>query len=460
MRLRLSEIARCLGLEPQAQDARIDGIAIDSRKIRQGDLFVCLQGENADGHDFAQAAARAGAAAILASRPLPGVTAPVLQVPDTEAALGALARFWRGKSAAKVVCITGTAGKTTLKDTLASILQRAGTVAATSGNLNNQIGLPLSILACNGSEDYWVLEAGISHSGDMEYLANIARPDLAVILNVGAGHTEGLGGKGVAWHKTRLLERLSRNGIALINADYPDLLAETRRLAVNFRLFSCRADQSDFWLVSAYGGKYTLNLGGREESFETPFTASFCAETVLAAVAAAHMLGVSTDQIRAGFAGVAMPPGRFNHLSSGGLKIIDDTYNANPLSMTRALKAAAQDAARQSLPLIVVLGEMRELGGEALDAHIRLGHELREISPFAIFWKGGMQAQITAGLNQDPDAPAIVPIILGDASNFTRQWEQQKLPRRALVLFKGSRSNRLEKYLSELVRYAGEQNVS
>lgn len=459
MRLSLAGIAACLGIEAQRADAIIEGVAVDSRKIRRGDLFVCLPGQNADGHDFASAAVDAGAVAVLASRPLPGVTAPVLQVEDTIAALGRLASCWRARSAAKVVCITGTAGKTTLKDTLKNILARAGSVAATHGNLNNQIGLPISILACDGNEDFWVLEAGISHAGDMEYLADIARPDLAVILNVGPGHTEGLGDRGVAWHKTRLLTRLAPDGMALINADYPDLINETKKLAIGFRQFSCESEQTDFRLVSAAAGRFTVELGGREESFDAPFADSFGAETVLAAAASASMLGASPEQIRAGLAEAALPPGRFNHLNAGGFTIIDDTYNANPLSMTRALKAAAAEADRLSLPFIAVLGEMCELGDEARQAHIQLGRQLRALAPLALFWKGGMESEIRAGLNQDANATNLAPVFLEDASSFMRQWDEQKLPDRALVLFKGSRANRLEKYLSEFATHAGKCNV-
>lgn len=459
MHLNLNEIGRCLNLAQPVPDIIIGGVSIDSRKIRPGDMFVCLPGENADGHDFAPAAVEAGAAAVLAARPLPGISAPVLETNDTAAALGALARAWRARSAAKVVCVTGTAGKTTLKDTLKSILSKVGAVAATSGNLNNQIGLPLSILASEGQEDFWVMEAGISHAGDMEYLAGIARPDLAIILNVGAGHTEGLGDKGVAWHKTRLLNALAPAGIGLINADYPDLLAETEHLNVDFRRFATKSCHADFRLISTDGGRYALNLAGREEVFETPFTAAFGAEIVLAAASAATMLGATPDQIRAGFANVTLPPGRFNHISSGGYRIIDDTYNANPLSMMRTIRAASQEAARLGLPFIAVLGEMRELGADARIAHIQLGQALGELAPLAIFWKGGMEAELKSGLDQYSTAIGLSPVSLRDAASFIRQWEEQNLPERALVLFKGSRSNRLEKYLSELVRHAGEQNV-
>lgn len=459
MRLNLSEIAQCLNLDPPETDPEIGGVAIDSRKVKPGDLFVCLAGENVDGHDFASAAVNAGAAAVLASRPLTGIPAPVLQAQDSSIALGALARYWRNRSSAKIVCITGTAGKTTLKDTLASILAETGTVTATSGNLNNQIGLPLSILACEGNEDFWVLEAGISHAGDMEYLADIVRPDLAVIINVGAGHTEGLGDNGVAWHKTRLLTALAPGGMALINADYPDLLTETTRLAVDFKRFSPGSGQADFRVVSSTAGHHVLDLAGKEESFDTPFTASFGAEIVLAAAAAATMLGAAPAQIRAGFASVALPPGRFTHISAGNFRIIDDTYNANPLSMTQALKSAAREAARLSLPFIAVLGEMRELGSQAEAAHIQLGHELGELAPLAIFWKGSMEAGIRAGLQQHPATSGMAPVSLGDASSFISQWEELKLPGQALVLFKGSRSNRMEQYLSALVSHAGERNV-
>ncbi|MDE7065497.1 MAG: UDP-N-acetylmuramoylalanyl-D-glutamyl-2, 6-diaminopimelate--D-alanyl-D-alanine ligase, partial [Desulfovibrionaceae bacterium] len=178
----------------------VTGVARDNRDIVPGDLFVCIPGERVDGHDFAMAAVQAGAAAVLARRELPEVppSVPVLRVDDTVKALGRLAAAWRMRTRAKVVGITGTAGKTTVKEVLAQVLSVQGPTERTAKNHNNQIGLPLSIL--NAAEDaaFWVMEAGISHAQDMEELAPVLRPDIGLVLNAGAGHTAGLGGRGVA----------------------------------------------------------------------------------------------------------------------------------------------------------------------------------------------------------------------------------------------------------------------
>lgn len=447
MRLSLSEIAHCLDL--CAPDVEICGVAIDSRKIKPGDLFVCLPGERVDGHDYAPKALEAGAAAILAQRPLSSCSAPVLIVPDTEKALGKIAAWWRKKTKAKVICITGTAGKTTLKETLAAILTLAGKTAYTKGNENNQLGLPLTILSADGDEAYWLLEAGISHAGDMEYLGKIAQPDLAIILNVGAGHTAGLGDHGVAWHKTRLLTCLAPQGTALINADYPDLLTETTRLGIDFKCFRSKPGWCTFGLIEQDQGVFNIDMNGSKESFATPFNGAYGSELALAAVGAATLLGIGADTIQAGFSSTVLPGQRYQRSQAGAYTIIDDTYNANPLSMRRMLEAAAQEARNADLPLIAVLGEMGELGDLAPVEHIQLGKFLALIKPAAVFWKGAWFNEIAkamTGADADMETYRQMGIMpLSTPEEFTNTWAA--LPEKALVFFKGSRANKLEDFL-------------
>ena len=233
MRVSIAEIGAALDIAAFAEKTgEVCGVVTDSRKAGPGSLFVCVPGERVDGHDFAAAAVERGAVALLAQRPLSvpdgGGEVPVFVVPDSVEGLGQLARWWRDRTSALVTGVTGTAGKTTVKEVLAQVLSVRGKTARNALNLNNQIGMPLSMLAADGDEAFWVMEAGISHEGDMEALGAILRPDLALILNVGAGHTAGLGKKGVAWHKTRLLASLAGGGRALVSADYPDLAREAR----------------------------------------------------------------------------------------------------------------------------------------------------------------------------------------------------------------------------------------
>ena len=432
----------------------VTGVAKDNRDIVPGDLFVCIPGERMDGHDFATAAVQAGAAAVLAQRELPEVpsSVAVLRVDDTVKALGRLAAAWRMRTRAKVVGITGTAGKTTVKEVLAQVLSVQGPTARTAKNHNNQIGLPLSIL--NAAEDaaFWVMEAGISHSHDMEELAPVLRPDIGVVLNVGAGHTAGLGGRGVAWHKAQLLAHLAPGGTGLVSGDYPELVREARAACRNLLFFSAAGRPMPY--RGAYKGPgrdgrgaYRLSLNGVALDVETPFRGSYGTENALAIAAIAHLLGLSDAAIVEGFAGAVLPEQRFQIHHVGGWQCVDDTYNANPLSMARMLDAAAELAAGTSL--ICVLGEMRELGEVAETEHERLGRHLGRLRPAVVFWRGGNLAALRAGLDAEGYTGPVLPV--EDARHFRGEL-RSLMPKTGsgVMLFKGSRSNHLEELFSAI----------
>lgn len=443
------------GIQPEG-DTLVLRAAIDSRTVRNGDLFVCIPGERVDGHDFAACAAANGAAAILASKALPSVDIPVFIVPDTVEALGRLAAAVRNEFKGKLICLTGTAGKTTLKDTLAAILSGAGKTAATEKNHNNQLGLPMAILATEGDESFLVLEAGINHPGDMEYLGGIAGPDLAIILNVGPGHIEGLGGKGVAWNKTRLLTFLKPGGEALVSADYPDLVAEAVKTNASVHFFSVKDDKAEFYAFKASGGgAYALDLKQQICNVETPFFGEYGAETALCAAAAANLLGCDCRIIKNGFANLRLPPQRFNKLEKCGKHIFDSTYNANPLSMVRMLNAAAAYAERNGIPFLAVLGEMGELGEDSDQWHRKLGEELAELRPLAVFWKGSHYEDVKSGL-----ASVGIPLMaVNEPAQFVKTFNecpQTMALGECVILFQGSRSNRLEKLLEAYIHNCGE----
>ena len=433
----------------------------DNREACPGALFVCVPGARVDGHDFAASAVERGAGAVLACRPLPEVAAmgaPVFVVEDTVKALGKLAAHWRDTTTAKVVCVTGTAGKTTLKETLAAILAVHGKTAKTPLNHNNQIGMPCAVLDTDGDEDFWVMEAGISHEGDMDELAAILRPDLALILNVGPGHTEGLGGRGVAWHKARLLAHLAPGGTALVSADYADLVAAAEATGASPVYFSAAGEDAPYSARMDDGtrGHYSLELAGQGIKAETPFRGAFGAENAIAAAAAAHLLGLDADEISRGFAAAELPPQRCARKKIGRWRVIDDTYNANPLSMRRMLEAAAAEAREASLPLVAVLGEMGELGAESARHHEDLGRLLGGLGLAAIFWKGGHGADVQAGLAAThPDAVSVWTQVSGP-EEFAAAWQAaENFPEGGVLLFKGSRANRLEELLAALEKACG-----
>ncbi|MBO4301063.1 MAG: UDP-N-acetylmuramoyl-tripeptide--D-alanyl-D-alanine ligase, partial [Desulfovibrio sp.] len=378
MRLTFDAIARHLGLSVRAEGLALSSAVTDSREAAPGALFVCIPGNRVDGHDYAQDAITRGASALLVSRHMSGIHVPTLCVEDTVKALGEIASLWRNKTKARVVGVTGTAGKTTVKDVLAQTLAVHGKTAKSPVNNNNQIGMPRAILATDGDEQFWVMEAGISHANDMEELASILRPDLGLILNVGAGHTEGLGEKGVAWHKTRMLKHLSSSGVGVVCADYPDLMNEARATGAELYLFgtesskvACHATYLQPDPQVAGRGEFRLCIEGHHREVVAPFLGQYGAENVAAVAMCAHVLGLTFDEIANGLAVASLPQQRFREISSGAWVCIDDTYNANPLSMHRMLEASAERAVGRTL--VVVLGEMLELGDLAVCEHEALG---------------------------------------------------------------------------------------
>ena len=251
MRLCLETIAEACGsgIPADAQSTVVTSVVTDSRRAVLGSLFVCIPGERVDGHDFAVKAVENGACAVLAQRPIPELAArhpevPALMVDDTVKALGATARAWRKSFRGRVVSLTGTAGKTTVKELLFNVLSLVGKTHKTDENHNNQVGMPLDMLTADGSEDFWIMEAGISHKGDMDDLGSVMLPDAALVVNAGIGHTEGLGEMGVAWNKSRLFLYLSKEGLGTASADYPELVENALRNCPDARFFSTEKDAS------------------------------------------------------------------------------------------------------------------------------------------------------------------------------------------------------------------------
>ncbi|MEG1610839.1 MAG: Mur ligase family protein, partial [Bilophila sp.] len=384
----------------------------------------------------------------------------------------------------RVVGITGTAGKTTVKEVLAQILTHKGSTAKNHLNMNNQIGLPLSMLAATGDEDYWVMEAGISQPGDMDELGAILEPDLGVIINVGPGHAAGLGDKGTAHYKARLLAHLAAGGSGLISADYPDLVREARAVRPDLAFFSTTGRQVDYrsaYVVPAGEGKglFRLWLDGECVDAEVPFRGSFGAENVIAAAAAAHRLGLTAPEIAAGLTGVVLPKQRFACSRAGKWLVIDDSYNANPLSFARMLEAAREmTAERPGEPLICVLGAMGELGALAQAEHEQLGRLLAEARPKAIFWKGEHFEDVAEGLRYgrydgvlqaitSTDAllesltacGALAVKTDADAQVATPSVGKAGSKAGGVMLFKGSRVNKLEVFVQAFIAAAGEAHA-
>jgi UDP-N-acetylmuramoyl-tripeptide--D-alanyl-D-alanine ligase len=435
----------------------------DSRALTPGSVFVCTKGEQVDGHDFAAAALEKGAIALIAERdPFYGQSddglspVPLFLVENSLTAVTALAAERRRQAArrgVKVVGITGTAGKTSVKEVLAAVLGAHAPTAKNFMNMNNQWGLPLSMLNAAEDADFWVLEAGISHARDMDELAGLLQPDLALILNVGPGHLSGLGDRGVAYYKSRLLAHLADNGLALLNADYPDLMRESDVYQVKRKFFSSLNSEVDFYAsyngpVGAAGGYYLVKTSG-QENFEVsaPFRGSYGAENVAAIAGAATLLGLTGPEIKAGMSGAVLPRQRFNCRIYENTVLIDDSYNANPLSAARMLESAAEIAREQKLPLLLVMGEMLELGEEASAVHLELGKKMAASGAQAVIWKGGRAEEVRQGLDEAgfQGGFALAP----NEEEFRGQMGclLKKSAGRGAVLFKASRANRLERFV-------------
>lgn len=306
--------------------------------------------------------------------------------------------------------------------------------------------MPLSMLNASSDARFWIMEAGISHAGDMEELGSILEPDLAIIINVGEGHNEGLGEKGVAWHKARLLNYTRSNGKALINADYPELVAEAAKYKLPQVFFSTRK-AADYRLTRGdwQERNYTLQHGEGEIAFRLPFVGEHFREIGGMAAACGLLCGLNVAEINQGFQAATLPEHRFNSLKKSNWLILDDVYNANPLSMRRMLETARQLALKKAIPFYAVLGAMHELGEKAEAAHEELGVLLAKLRPAAIFWKGDHFEDVKRGFEEAGGGSLLAS--LSDESSWLEEFTPAQLEAGGAIIFKGSRSNYLEKSL-------------
>lgn len=460
----LSQAAARVGGRLLGADAGFRGVGIDSRQHLEGRLFVALRGERHDGHDFAAAAREAGADALMVERPL-AVDLPQWQVEDSRLALGRLAAAHRDLFAGRVVALTGSNGKTTTKEMIAAILAQAGSVRATKGNLNNDIGLPLTLLEA-GEEDFLVLEMGANHAGEIAYLTAIARPEVAAITNAGRAHLEGFGSlEGVARAKGEIVQGLRPGGTFIFPADSP-WAGRWRQLAAGRSCLTCAArgtapgPDTATGPDSAPGADLYVDLSAvRTRWDEAGFRTAFRVEgptlglelelalagghnvrNALVAVAMARALGQAPATIRAGLATMRPVPGRlFPRLVPGGPRLIDDSYNANPDSVEAAIAVLTSLSGRH----VLVLGDLGELGPEAEELHRRLGVAAREAGVEALYTVGRLSAAATAGFGASGgrhcnDQPELIAYL------------RQDLAEGDLVLIKGSRLSAMDRVADAL----------
>lgn len=386
IRMDLERAAELLGVPCPDAGARFAGVSADSRKVAPGMLFAALPGERVDGHDFVAQAAAAGAGALLVARDVDS-DLPQLRVEDVLRALGQLAAGWRAECNPAVVGITGSNGKTTVKEMVAAVLRQRGKVLATQGNYNNELGVPLTLFGLSPEHDFAVLEMGAAKTGDIAYLARIARPQVGLITNVGPAHLHGFGDEaGVARAKGEMYESLPADGVAVINADQPWADGWRERSTAGRSLSFGIRNEAD---VQGSPGDGTARVRTPRGAFELHLRlpGEHNLANALAATAAALALDVPLDEIRAGLEGVRPVPGRLNLVKAdGGWQVIDDTYNANPAS----LYAALQVLTRLPGEAWLALGDMKELGPDARKLHAEMGDAARALGVKRLYATGEM----------------------------------------------------------------------
>jgi UDP-N-acetylmuramoyl-tripeptide--D-alanyl-D-alanine ligase len=441
--LSLREAAGLLDGAVSGADVAFTAVATDSRRLPAGALFVALTGPNFDGHDFVAAARERGAGAALVERPVADPL-PQLRVADTRLALGRLAAAWRSRFTGPLIALTGSNGKTTLKEMIAAILRLRGSTLATEGNLNNDLGVPLTLLRLTGEHAYAVIEMGANHHGEIAYLTGLARPDVAVVNNAGPCHLEGFGDvAGVARGKGEIFQGLGPEGVAIINRDdvYADYWAglNAGRRMVDFGLD--QPAQVRGRVLDPASNRFRLVAAEGEVEIALPLPGRHNVRNALAAAAATLAVGATLAEIREGLESLRGVGGRMQRLRGRhGGAVIHDAYNANPASLAAALAAVGAEPGRKWL----VLGDMLELGPTAEALHAQSGRDARaagfeRLYAVGEYGRAAARAFADGGIHYE-NVEALI-------ADLTRDLENGEP---AIVLVKGSRGMRLERVAAAL----------
>lgn len=445
---KLSEIVRHSPGTLVGADREFTSVSTDTRTIKQGALFVALAGPTFDGHDFVATAAQNGAAAALVSRPL-SVDVPQVVVADPLAALSAFAREWRRQFKIPVVGVTGSNGKTTTKELIGSILSQLGPTLVTRGNLNNHIGVPLTLLELTKAHRYAVIEMGANHLGEIAHLASLAEPTVGIVTNAGAAHLEGFGSlEGVAAGKGEMFQALPVEGVSVINGDdkyapqWRDMSSADRVLTFGFE------QPADFMahkvreVSGAAGFRIDFDLVTPDGTLAAtiPLAGLHNLRNALGAAAAACAAGTPVEQIVSGLAAMKTVAGRLELKPAiNGAFIVDDSYNANPSSLKAGL-----DAMRSSFSgkRWLVLGEMKELGDASDELHAEVGRYARQAGIERLLAVGEGSRFSVEAFGRGGQWFADIDALIRDAKS--------SLTAGVAVLIKGSRANRLERVSAAL----------
>ncbi|MDU4959743.1 MAG: UDP-N-acetylmuramoyl-tripeptide--D-alanyl-D-alanine ligase [Sporomusaceae bacterium] len=423
---------------------RFNAVATDTRRLEPGSLFIALAGDRFDGHDYLAAAAEHGAAGVVVSRDDLVIPAGVIavRVDDTRRAFQALARFHRRRFAIPIIAITGSNGKTTTKDMTAAVLSTRFATLKTEANFNNEIGLPQTLLRLESEHQAAVVEMGMRGRGEIRDLAAIAMPTIAIVTTVGETHVELLGSiDNIAAAKAELVEAIPASGTVILNGDNPLVRAMAGNTSAKVVFFGLDHAEISARDIRQTETGVTFECCCPEQSFGVEL-AAFGLHNVynaLAAIAAGRELGLSADQIRQGLAAFAPDAMRFSVQMLGDYRVINDAYNASPLSMAAAIDALGDIAAGRK---IAVLGDMLELGEVAVDAHRKIGLRLAQRRIEAVITVGGLAKHIAAAA-----AEAGIQAAACDTHDEARSCIKTVLRPGDTVLLKGSRGMRMEQLL-------------
>jgi UDP-N-acetylmuramoyl-tripeptide--D-alanyl-D-alanine ligase len=427
-------------------------VAIDSRNVPSGSLFIAIKGDKFDGHDFIIDAVNKGAVVVLINgdklSSLENIDVPVITVSDTTLALGELAAIWRRKLETKVIGITGSAGKTTTKEMIFTLLSGKYKVNKTLGNNNNHIGVPLTLFSTERSHDYLVLELGTNHFGEIKYTAEIAKPDYAIITNIGNSHLEFLKDRrGVFEEKAALLNvTASNNGTLFINNDDPLLFGANKKYSRRFT-FGLEKKSDVKGEIAGYTaeGKPIVNISykGKSSSFEVPLYGEQSAKNFLAAAAIAYKIGLRSEEIKRRLKKIQAVDKRLNVQRMNNFILINDTYNANPDSMEMSLQLLAQ--IKKYNNRVAILGDMFELGKQSRELHEKLSGVIVRNKINSVYTVGKMMKHLYPILK----AKKIDAIHFNDRGALNNFLKEKSFTN-SIVLVKGSRGMKMEEFVETI----------
>ncbi|PMG50138.1 UDP-N-acetylmuramoyl-tripeptide--D-alanyl-D-alanine ligase [Shewanella sp. 10N.286.52.B9] len=445
--LMLSQLAQTLSGKLVGDDICIDDVSSDSRAMQANTLFVALKGLRFDGHSFAKTAIDNGAKALLVERQLE-LDIPQILVANSQIAMGEIGALVRAKVNPKAIALTGSNGKTTVKEMVAAILSQHHSVLYTAGNFNNEIGVPLTLLRLTQEHEYGVFELGANHQGEINYTSSLVMPQVALVNNIGHAHLEGFGSiEGVAHAKSEIFNHLSADGTAIINADddFAEFMAQKSAAFKQLRFSKVATTDADIKalaLKADASGCYAFNLevSGQSHFVQLPLAGEHQVSNALAASAICTALGVALKDIINGLSSLTPVKGRMVPHKLGRILLVDDSYNANPTSVDAAINWLKQTRGFRCL----VLGDLGELGDNSALLHAEVGQQAKSAGIDALFCCGQLSAETSKAFGSEhfSDSKFVAQAMIKKVNQLSGE---------VTILVKGSRSAAMETVVEVLL---------